>query len=73
MVAFNSTLKVYKNGEAKDYGGPRQADGIISYMIKSVSMLSLPGFAHPSIDSLSLPCQKLPLPTMPSSKAQTRS
>jgi len=28
------TLKVYKDGEPKEYGGPRQADGIISYMVK---------------------------------------
>ncbi|KAF8621650.1 hypothetical protein AX15_007667 [Amanita polypyramis BW_CC] len=28
------TLKVYKNGEVKDYAGSRQADGIVSYMIK---------------------------------------
>lgn len=28
------TLKIYTNGEAKDYGGPRQEEGIISYMTK---------------------------------------
>lgn len=28
------TLKVYKNGSAADYNGPRKADGIISYMVK---------------------------------------
>ncbi|KAH0587623.1 hypothetical protein H2248_006393 [Termitomyces sp. 'cryptogamus'] len=28
------TLKVYKNGVPTDYNGPRQANGIISYMIK---------------------------------------
>ncbi|PFH52764.1 hypothetical protein AMATHDRAFT_139013 [Amanita thiersii Skay4041] len=28
------TLKVYRNGEPKEYGGPRKADGIISYMVK---------------------------------------
>jgi len=28
------TLKVYRNGEATDYNGPRKADGIISYMVK---------------------------------------
>ncbi|CAL1700698.1 unnamed protein product [Somion occarium] len=28
------TLRVYRNGEHTDYGGPRKADGIISYMIK---------------------------------------
>jgi len=28
------TLKVYRNGEATDYAGPRQTDGIISYMTK---------------------------------------
>ncbi|KIK68097.1 hypothetical protein GYMLUDRAFT_191150 [Collybiopsis luxurians FD-317 M1] len=28
------TLKVYKNGSAAEYKGPRKADGIISYMIK---------------------------------------
>jgi protein disulfide-isomerase A1 len=31
-----STLKVYRDGEATDYSGPRKADGIISYMIKWV-------------------------------------
>jgi protein disulfide-isomerase A1 len=28
------TLKVYRNGVASDYTGPRKADGIISYMVK---------------------------------------
>jgi protein disulfide-isomerase A1 len=28
------TLKVFKNGQATDYKGPRQADGIVSYMKK---------------------------------------
>ncbi|KAK7470599.1 protein disulfide-isomerase precursor [Stygiomarasmius scandens] len=28
------TLKVFKNGTPTDYGGPRKADGIISYMVK---------------------------------------
>lgn len=28
------TLKVYRNGEASEYGGPRKAEGIISYMVK---------------------------------------
>ncbi|TFK75865.1 disulfide isomerase [Pluteus cervinus] len=28
------TLKIYKNGSATDYTGPRQADGIVSYMVK---------------------------------------
>ncbi|KAF8076444.1 protein disulfide isomerase [Lyophyllum atratum] len=28
------TLKVYKNGQAGEYSGPRKADGIISYMVK---------------------------------------
>ncbi|KAF9057611.1 disulfide isomerase [Panaeolus papilionaceus] len=28
------TLKVYRNGEATEYAGPRKADGIISYMVK---------------------------------------
>ncbi|KJA30230.1 hypothetical protein HYPSUDRAFT_126028 [Hypholoma sublateritium FD-334 SS-4] len=28
------TLKVYRNGEASEYSGPRKADGIISYMVK---------------------------------------
>jgi protein disulfide-isomerase A1 len=28
------TLKVYKNGEATDYNGPRQTEGIVSYMVK---------------------------------------
>jgi len=32
----HSTLKVYRKGEAVDYKGPRKADGIISYMTKSV-------------------------------------
>ncbi|KAF9510848.1 hypothetical protein BS47DRAFT_1377367 [Hydnum rufescens UP504] len=33
-IAGYPTLKVYKNGTATDYNGPRKADGIISYMIK---------------------------------------
>ncbi|ESK96047.1 protein disulfide isomerase [Moniliophthora roreri MCA 2997] len=28
------TLKVFRNGIPTDYGGPRKADGIVSYMIK---------------------------------------
>ncbi|KAG9014090.1 hypothetical protein FRB90_005597 [Tulasnella sp. 427] len=28
------TLKVFRNGEASTYGGPRKADGIIAYMLK---------------------------------------
>ena len=28
------TLKVFNKGKSTDYNGPRQADGIISYMIK---------------------------------------
>lgn len=28
------TLKVYRDGDATDYTGPRKADGIISYMVK---------------------------------------
>jgi len=28
------TLKIYKHGEVKEYSGPREADGIISYMTK---------------------------------------
>ena len=38
LISF-STLKVYANGEAKEYNGPRQADGIISYMVKYVCVL----------------------------------
>ncbi|KAK2466246.1 hypothetical protein APHAL10511_001888 [Amanita phalloides] len=41
------TLKVYKSGEAKDYNGARQADGIISYMIKQ----SLPAVSDVTIDN----------------------
>jgi hypothetical protein len=32
-----STLKVFREGVAADYGGPRKADGIISYMLKYVA------------------------------------
>lgn len=28
------TLKVYRNGQSTEYNGPRNADGIVSYMIK---------------------------------------
>jgi len=28
------TLKMYRKGDVSDYGGPRKADGIISYMVK---------------------------------------
>ncbi|KAF8639921.1 hypothetical protein AX17_001172 [Amanita inopinata Kibby_2008] len=28
------TLKVFRNGDAKNYGGPRNAEGIASYMVK---------------------------------------
>jgi hypothetical protein len=30
---------VFRNGTPSDYNGPRQADGIISYMIKQVAAL----------------------------------
>ena len=71
QLLFKSTLKVYKNGEEKEYGGTRQADGIISYMFKSVSTLYLLGVAYPLTDSLFLPCLRLPPPTMLNSKVQT--
>lgn len=29
-----STLKIFREGAASDYTGPRKADGIISYMLK---------------------------------------
>lgn len=31
---FHSTLRVFRNGAHTDYAGPRQAEGIVSYMIK---------------------------------------
>lgn len=40
------TLKVFRNGSPTDYTGPRQADGIISYMIKQ----SLPAVSEVSAD-----------------------
>jgi protein disulfide-isomerase A1 len=36
-----STLKVFRDGVSSEYTGPRKADGIISYMIKSVSSFLL--------------------------------
>jgi len=33
-IAGYPTLKVYRNGTPTEYGGPRQAEGIISYMTK---------------------------------------
>ena len=35
----HSTVRVYRNGEFTEYTGPRKADGIISYMIKCVTLL----------------------------------
>ncbi|KAF9485311.1 protein disulfide isomerase [Pholiota conissans] len=43
------TLKVYRNGEATDYNGPRKADGIISYMVKQ----SLPAVSEVTAANLS--------------------
>ena len=34
MALYFRTLKVYRQGVATEYHGPRKADGIISYMIK---------------------------------------
>jgi len=34
LLLEHRTLKVYRKGEATEYGGPRKADGIISYMTK---------------------------------------
>lgn len=35
------TLKVFRNGSPTDYAGTRKADGIISYMTKSVRVIIL--------------------------------
>jgi len=42
------TLKVFRNGQPTDYTGPRQADGIISYMIKQ----SLPAVSEVKASNL---------------------
>ena len=34
MLAFLSTVRIYRHGEFVDYPGPRKADSIIGYMIK---------------------------------------
>lgn len=31
---YRSTLKVFRRGEASEYGGSRKTDGIVSYMRK---------------------------------------
>lgn len=36
------TLKVFRKGQASDYGGPRDKQGIIDYMEKVPSHLSIP-------------------------------
>jgi hypothetical protein len=38
FAAHFSTIKVFRNGTPTDYTGPRKADGIISYMVKSVTL-----------------------------------
>ncbi|KAL4075823.1 thioredoxin-like protein [Scleroderma citrinum] len=43
------TLKVFRQGEASEYGGPRKADGIVSYMIKQ----SLPAVSEVTVSNLS--------------------
>lgn len=35
-TTLHSTLKVFRKGEPSDYAGTREADGIVSYMKKSV-------------------------------------
>ncbi|XP_005100751.1 protein disulfide-isomerase A3 isoform X2 [Aplysia californica] len=40
-VSGYPTLKVFKNGElAKDYSGPREADGIVKYMVREAGPVS---------------------------------
>jgi protein disulfide-isomerase A1 len=41
------TLKVFKNGSATDYTGPRKADGIVSYMVKQ----SLPAVSEVTLSN----------------------
>jgi len=69
------TLKLFRNGEPTDYGGPRKADGIVSYMIKSVLFFSLPKrVAHASDQgNRCLQSLKSLQPISPTSKTQTRS
>ncbi|CAE7137270.1 unnamed protein product [Rhizoctonia solani] len=42
------TLKVFRNGKEKEYGGPRKADGIISYMKKQAlpALTTVTGASH---------------------------
>ncbi|KAF8138721.1 thioredoxin-like protein [Boletus edulis] len=42
------TLKLFRNGEATDYTGPRKADGIVSYMTKQ----SLPAVSQVTVVNL---------------------
>jgi hypothetical protein len=36
------TLKVFRNGQASEYNGPREADGIVAYMRKQVGPAAKP-------------------------------
>src|SRR5882762_7068085 len=71
------TLKVFRNGTPSEYTGPRKADGIISYMIKSVILFLFPSLASDiqliDPDSLSPQCLKSPLQTCLNFKKLTNS
>lgn len=61
----SSTIKVYRNGEAGDYSGPRKTDGIVSYMRKWVFFIFIPPFnRYTSLKTSSLPFFRQSLPAV---------
>jgi protein disulfide-isomerase-like protein len=45
------TLKIFRKGVASDYGGPRDADGIVSYLLKQIEDMPLSSASSEEVNS----------------------
>lgn len=53
-VSGYPTLKVFRNGEASEYNGPRDTDGIVKYMKKQVGPDATPLVTKPQIEEFKI-------------------